>query len=59
MVDLLRSVQSIGDDDFYNSVVNEVDNVDKQLDDALDKLNLMERELNELKGESNHKDLEN
>jgi len=59
MIEILRSVHSIGDDDFYNSVVNEVDNVDKQLDDALDKLNLMERELNELKEQSTNKDLEN
>ena len=58
MIEILRSIHSIGDDDFYKSVENEVDNVDRQLDDALDQLNLMERELNEMKGQSNHKDLE-
>lgn len=59
VVDLLRSVQSIGDDDFYNSVKDEVNEVDRQLEDALDQLNLMERELNELKEQSTNKDLEN
>lgn len=59
VLELLRSVRSIGDDDFYNSVKDEVNEVDRQLEDALDKLNLMERELNELKEQSSNKDLEN
>lgn len=59
VLELLRSVRSIGDDDFYNSVKDEVNEVDRQLEDAFDKLNLMERELNELKEQSTNKDLEN
>lgn len=59
VVDLLRSVRSIGDDDFYNSVKDEITNISGQIDHALNNLNVMERKLNEMKGQSNHKDLEN
>lgn len=59
VLELLRSVQSIGDDDFYNSVKDEVNEVDRQLEDALDKLNLMERELKTMQRKSNNKDLKN
>lgn len=59
VLELLRSVQSIGDDDFYNSVVNEITNISGQIDHALNNLNVIERKLNEMKGQSNNKDLEN
>jgi len=59
VLELLRSVRSIGDDDFYNSVKDEITNISSQIDDALNNLNVMERKLNEMKGQSNHKDLEN
>lgn len=59
VLELLRSVQSIGDDDFYNSVKDEITNISGQIDHALNNLNVMERKLNEMKGQSNHKDLEN
>lgn len=59
VVDLLRSVQSIGDDDFYKSVKTEITNISGQIDDALNNLNVMERELKTMQDESNNKDLEN
>lgn len=59
VLELLRSVRSIGDDDFYNSVKDEITNISGQIDHALNNLNVMERKLNEMKGQSNHKDLEN
>lgn len=59
VLELLRSVRSIGDDDFYNSVKDEITNISGQIDHALNNLNVMERKLNEMKGQLNHKDLEN
>lgn len=59
VLELLRSVRSIGDDDFYNSVKDEITNISGQIDHALNNLNVMERKLNEMKEQSNHKDLEN
>lgn len=57
---LLRTIRMVGeDDDFYNSVKDEITNISGQIDHALNNLNVMERKLNEMKGQSNHKDLEN
>lgn len=45
VLELLRSVRSIGDDDFYNSVKDEITNISGQIDHALNNLNVMEKEL--------------
>lgn len=59
VLELLRSVRSIGDDDFYKSVKTEITNISGQIDHALNNLNVMEKELKTMQRESNHKDLEN
>lgn len=52
---LLRTIRMVGeDDDFYKSVENEITNISGQIDHALNNLNVMERKLNEMKGESNN-----
>lgn len=45
VLELLRSVRSIGDDDFYKSVKDEITNISGQIDHALNNLNVMEKEL--------------
>ena len=45
MLELLRSIRSIGDDDFYKSVKDEITNISGQIDHALNNLNVMEKEL--------------
>lgn len=56
-VNLLRSIKAIGDDDFYKSAENEIKKIDEELEQALNNLDLMENELNELQERSNNSDI--
>lgn len=58
VIDVLRAVRATGDEDFFTSVQNEVDNIDAELDDALEKLNLMQGQLNDMKEQSDSNDLQ-
>ena len=58
VIDVLRAVRATGDEDFFTSVQNEVDNIDAELDDALEKLNLMQDQLNDMKEQSDSSDLQ-
>ncbi|HDK4164069.1 TPA: hypothetical protein PSJ07_002657 [Staphylococcus aureus] len=58
VIDVLRAVRATGDEDFFTSVQNEVNNIDAELDDALEKLNLMQDQLNDMKEQSDSSDLQ-